>query len=278
MKSYKNIDGRSNRMWSGLIVLLIGIVFLLSNFGIDMPHWLFSWSTFLLVIGLIVGAKRNYNGGGWLIMVLIGAYFTLTDMTDMNLSKYYLSFALIALGLYLVLKPRKSFMTRMQEKEQKLTKKMADFGGAGSYEATGTSGANDTAGDTDRFKATDGSGAEEQPLTGDDFVDSVNVFAGSKQNIFSKNFQGGDVISIFGGCELNLTHADFKDAVVIEVVALFGGLKIVVPPTWRVKSEVTAIFGGLEDKRTVLPPAGQQEKIIRIKGLALFGGISVTNY
>lgn len=254
MKPYKNIDGRSNRMWSGLVVLLIGVVFLLSNFGIHLPHWLFSWSTFLIVIGLIVGAKRNFNGGGWLIMVLIGAYFTLSDMTDINLSKYYFSFAFIALGLYLILKPRKSFIMKMRDKEEKLEKKMADFGAA------------------------DTSAAEEQPISGDDFVDSVNVFGGSKQNIFSKNFQGGDVISIFGGCELNLTHADFKDSVTIDVVAVFGGMKIVVPPTWKVKSEVTAIFGGLEDKRTVIPPSDQADKIIRIKGLALFGGMSVTNY
>lgn len=265
-KNYKNIDGRSNRMWSGIVVLLIGIIFLLSNFGIHMPHWLFSWSTLLLVIGLVVGAKRNFNGGGWLIMVLIGTYFTLTDMTDINLSKYYFSFAFIALGLYLILKPRKSFVMRMQEKEEKMQKKMqkkmADFG------------ATDTA-VSDEQPLTS---SDEQPLTGDDFVDSVNVFGGSKQNIFSKNFQGGDVISIFGGCELNLSHADFKDTVTVDVVAVFGGMKVVVPPTWKVKSEVTAIFGGLEDKRTVLPSPDQTDKIIRIKGLALFGGISVTNY
>jgi len=250
MKPYKLKDSSSNRMWSGIAVLLIGIVFLLSNFGISMPHWLFSWSTFLLAAGLIVGYKRNYNGGGWLIMVIIGGYFTLSDMTNISLSKYYFSFAFIALGLYLILKPKKSFQDKLKDKE----KKAADFG------------------------IPDENAPEGQPVDENDYVDSLNLFGGSKQNIFSKNFKGGDVISIFGGCELNLTNADIQDDITIDVVAIFGGMKIVVPPTWDVKSEVTAIFGGLDDKRSVLPPSGQPRKIIKIKGLALFGGMSITNY
>lgn len=253
MKPYKHSDSRSNRMWSGVVVLLTGVIFLLSNFGIHLPHWLFSWSTFLLVIGLVVGAKRNFNGGGWLIMVLIGGYFTLSDMMEISLSKYYFPFAFIALGLYLILKPRKNFVFKMQQKEA-ADKKKADFG------------------------IGDENAPEGQTVDENDYVDSVNVFGGSKQNIFSKNFKGGDVISIFGGCELNLTNADFEDTITIDVVAVFGGIKIVVPPNWDVKSEVTAIFGGIEDKRTVLPSSGQPNKIIRIKGLALFGGMSVTNF
>lgn len=88
-----------------------------------------------------------------------------------------------------------------------------------------------------------------------DILDSVNVFGGSHQRIFSKNFKGGDVIAIFGGCDINLTQADFTDTITLDVVAIFGGCKIIVPPGWEVKSEVTAIFGGMDDKRSVGPTA-----------------------
>jgi predicted membrane protein len=247
MKSANYTGNHSNRMWSGLIVLIIGIVFLLSNFGIDMPHWVFSWHTILLVIGLVVGFKRNFNGRGWLVMVLIGGYFTLEDMAGIDLSKYYFAFAFIALGLFLILRPKKT-------ENGKWKKKMADFSSVDTAEA-----------------------GEERPSE-NDFVDSVNVFGGSKQHVFSKNFRGGDVISIFGGCELNLTQADFKDSATLEVVAIFGGMKIIVPPTWEVKSEVTAIFGGIDDKRSVVTIAGPVNKIIKINGVALFGGLTIANY
>ncbi|WP_442591000.1 LiaF transmembrane domain-containing protein [Pedobacter sp. AW31-3R] len=259
MKPHKLTDGRSNRMWSGIVVLLIGIVFLLSNFGIHMPNWLFSWHTILLAIGLAVGYRRGYNGGGWLVMVLIGGYFTLLDITDINMSKYYFSFAFIALGLYLILKPRKAFRTKKQQKET------LNFGMEWEY-GQGT--------DT----AADGAEANTGSVNEMDYIDAVNIFGGSNHKIISKNFKGGDAISIFGGCELNLINADFEDKVTIDIVAVFGGMKIVVPPTWAVKSEVTAIFGGIEDKRTVMPHAAEPEKVIILKGLALFGGMSITNF
>jgi len=104
MKNFKYSDSRSNRMWIGIIVLIFGIVFLLDNFGISFPEWLFSWSTFLLAGGIILGARRNFIGGGWLSMVLIGGYFTLSAITGIYLAPYFFPFAFIALGLYLILK------------------------------------------------------------------------------------------------------------------------------------------------------------------------------
>jgi len=62
------------------------------------------------------------------------------------------------------------------------------------------------------------------------------------------------------------------------VTAVFGGAKIIVPPGWLVKSEVTAIFGGLDDKRSVQPLVDVPTKILIIKGVAMFGGVDIRNY
>jgi len=248
MKIDKQNKNHNNRVGSGLIILVIGLIFLLRNFGIGIPGWIFSWHTILLFIGLIVGAKRNFNGGGWLIMVLIGGYFTLQDVVGLNLGRYNLAVGFIILGLFLILKP-----TRIGKKKNK--DKTANF----DFEAEPV--------------IIDQSGDE-----GDDFVESVNIFGTSKQQVYSKTFKGGDVINIFGGCDLNLSQADFEKAVTIDIVALFGGVKIVIPPTWTVKSDVTAIFGGLDDKRKIIPAADSPEKIIRIKGVILFGGIEIKNF
>jgi len=247
METYKNTNNRSNRLGSGLLLLAIGLIFFLRNLGIGIPHWVFSWHTFLIAIGLLIGYRRNYTGGGWLVMVLIGGYFTIEDIADINLSQYYFAGAFIILGLYLILKP-----TGINKKSWK--KKTVDF---------------NLAGDTE---------AEANPVDEDDYLDSINVFGGSKQQVFSKKFKGGDVTTIFGGCDINLTHADFEDTVTLDVVAIFGGVKIIVPPHWVVKSEMTPIFGGVDDKRSAVPLSDGPHKIIKIKGVALFGGVDIRNY
>jgi len=236
-----NTGNPNNRIWSGLILLGIGIIFFLKNFGIDIPHWILSWHMLLIVIGLFIGAKRNFRGGGWLILVLIGAYFTIEDMGDFDFSRYYFAVIFIALGLYLILKPKSKAFDRWNKK---------------SLEETGAPTSIDK----------------------NDIIDSVNVFGGAHQKFYSKNFKGGDVVAIFGGCELNLSQADFQDTITLDVVAIFGGVKIIVPPTWEVKSEVVAIFGGMDDKRAVAPFGDGPRKILVIKGLAMFGGVDIKNY
>lgn len=253
----KFTDNNSSRVWTGVTIMVVGLVLFLRNQGVDIPSWIISWPMLLIVIGLLVGYKRNFNGGGWLIMVLIGGFFTLGKITDYSFAKYYFSLAFIALGLFLIFKPKrlgKRKLNAMREKQ------MADF-----------TDINQTANSAEGYVRTD--------VEDNDILDSVNVFGGSHHKIFSKNFKGGDVIAIFGGCDINLTQADFVDTITLDVVALFGGCKIIVPPGWEVKSEVTAIFGGMDDKRTVGPVSTEAtRKIVIIKGVALFGGVDIRNF
>ncbi|MCY1532439.1 Cell wall-active antibiotics response 4TMS YvqF [compost metagenome] len=121
--------------------------------------------------------------------------------------------------------------------------------------------------------------SDKRKAKNNDYIDSVNVFGGSHQAVYSKNFKGGEITAVFGGCDVNLTQADFEGEIKIEVTAIFGGAKIIIPPGWEVKSEVTAIFGGLDDKRAIQPLADDApRKVLIIEGLALFGGVDIRNY
>ena len=111
-----------------------------------------------------------------------------------------------------------------------------------------------------------------------DYIDSVNVFGGSNQVVYSKNLKGGEITAVFGGGDINLTQSDFEGQIIIDVTAIFGGVKIVVPPTWQVKSEVTAVFGGVDDKRAIYPATEQANKLIIIRGVVLFGGVEFKSY
>ena len=254
MKTYNHINNnRAGRVWKGLIILVIGLIFLVRNFGISIPHWLLSWHMLLIVIGIATGIKRQFRGGGWLIMILIGGYFTMADIVDWNFSSYYFPVAFILLGLFIIFKPSRKDRGQWGEK-------YADFDTS-------------SAAETEDFGS-----AETKDADSTSYIDSVNVFSGSKQRIYSKVFKGGEIVSVFGGCELDLTQADFEGIVVLDVVAIFGGLKLTIPPTWVVKSEVTPVFGGIDDRRGVLVESDDPQRIIKIKGVALFGGLTITNF
>ncbi|MES2458820.1 MAG: LiaF domain-containing protein [Bacteroidota bacterium] len=261
MKNCENRDNNTSRIWSGLIILAVGLVFFLRNVGIHIPGWVISWHTLLILIGLLVGYKRNFNGGGWLIMVLIGGFFTVEDIIDLDLSKYYFAIGFIILGLFVIFKPKSSH-NKWQRKWQKKFGSKADS--TGPFDASAA-----TAADT---------GFQYADKEDNDVLDSVNVFGGSHQNVYSKNFKGGDVIAIFGGSDINLTQADFQDTITLDVVAIFGGMKVIVPPSWEIKSEVTAIFGGMDDKRALNPVTTGPRKVLVIKGVALFGGVDIRNF
>jgi len=97
------------QMGLGILIVVIGSVFLLRNTGVDVPHWILSWHAIMLGAGLWIGYRKNFQGGGWLALTIIGAIFTLKDITilDFELSKITTALVLIGLGLWVIVKPRK---------------------------------------------------------------------------------------------------------------------------------------------------------------------------
>jgi predicted membrane protein len=249
-----NTHNRSNRVLGGLILLIIGLGFFLRNLGFYFPDWLFGWNVLLIIIGLFIGIKRNFRGGGWLVLVLLGIYFTLQRMFEVDITRFYFPLILTALGLYLIMSP-KQHLFRNWKKRSNGTFPPDSLNDDAPVSSMGTG-----------------------PHNTQDTIDSVNVFSGTHQNVFSKNLKGGDVVAVFGGCDLNLTQADFQGTIIFDVVAIFGGVKIIIPPTWKVRSELTAIFGGMEDKTSVLPYGTDNNKMIVVRGLALFGGVDIRNF
>ena len=80
-----------------------------------------------------------------------------------------------------------------------------------------------------------------------------------------------------GGSEINLSQADINGTVVIDITQIMGGTKLIVPPNWEIRSNITSVFGNVEDKRQkerIMNP----EKVLVIDGTSLFGGIEIKNY
>ena len=82
------------------------------------------------------------------------------------------------------------------------------------------------------------------------------------------------VFTMFGGVELDFCDADLLEGTSeLDVIAIFGGVEIRVPPGIHVETRGLGIFGSFSHlhQRADEPDA----PVLRIKGLALFGGVEV---
>jgi predicted membrane protein len=115
--------------------------------------------------------------------------------------------------------------------------------------------------------------------SGMDFIDEVAILGGNERKITSKSFKGGQITSILGGSQIYLLDAKLAPGEnVIDLFTLFGGSTLIVPNHWNVKVEVTSIFGGFSDKRSVVESQqNEDEGMLIIKGIALFGGGELKN-
>lgn len=109
MENFTQNNQENKQFGLGVLILIIGAVFLLRNTGLAIPHWILSWHTAMLAVGLWLGYRKNFQGGSWLAIAIIGGIFTLKDISlfDIDLSRFTTAMILIALGTYLILKPKK---------------------------------------------------------------------------------------------------------------------------------------------------------------------------
>ena len=112
------------------------------------------------------------------------------------------------------------------------------------------------------------------------YIDELNIFGGGEKVINTKNFKGGKITCVFGGTEINLTNADLAEGTnVIDVFTMFGGCVLIVPSDWEVKVEVSAVLGGVSDKR--MPTTNyvvEPKKELIVKGFVALGGCEIKSY
>lgn len=248
------------RIWSGLLLIIAGLLLFAYKMGAPVPGWVFTWPMLLIALGLITGLKSNFHNPGALIMIVIGGIF-LIDQTNpvFNLHNYILPIILIAVGLIYVLRPRNSWITKSGKRGER------NYHNNDVVEDSLTT--NTIKMDTNNFNNENA-----------EYVEINAVLGGVKKIILSKNFKGGEITAFMGGTEINLLKADIQQPIVLEVTNIFGGTKLIVPSNWDVKNEVTAVFGGIEDKRNINNAMPDPAKTMILKGTCLFGGIEVSNY
>ncbi|MCZ4695132.1 hypothetical protein DWB61_08715 [Ancylomarina euxinus] len=110
-----------------------------------------------------------------------------------------------------------------------------------------------------------------------DYINELNIFGGGERIVNSKNFKGGNITCMFGGGEVDLSYAQLAEGThTIELFAMFGGSVIIVPPDWDVKVDISAVLGGVSDKRVPTPNyIVEPKKELIIKGFVALGGCEI---
>lgn len=97
------------------------------------------------------------------------------------------------------------------------------------------------------------------------------TFSGQKLDFASQEFKGAKLNAIFGGIDLDLTKAEIKQDIVLDVCAVFGGVDIKVPKDVIVKVQSNSIFGGVSNETH----CKEAKTTIYVKAMCMFGGCDI---
>lgn len=247
-------EHRRGKIFGGMLIVVAGSLFLAKELGAEIPSWVFTWKMFLIAIGLMIGVKHKFMHPGWLIFILVGGAFMVSDMYPAIALKPILwPVLLILFGLFIMFKPRRKNRERYWKKWQKHHERH-------------------------HRRRYEGNCYNEETES-NDVLDYTVFMGGVKKNILTKNFKGGEVVAVFGGTELNLLQADFENTVTLELTGVFAGIKLIIPANWEVQSELVSAFGSVEDKRPVQSKTTEGDvKVLVLKGTVFFGGIDIKSY
>jgi hypothetical protein len=83
-------------------------------------------------------------------------------------------------------------------------------------------------------------------------------------------------VAFMGGVDLDFREALFgPDPVEVHVLAIMGGVEIIVPPGVHVDTRGMALLGGFDEQLEGIGPVPDGAPVLRVTGLALMGGVEV---
>jgi predicted membrane protein len=224
----------------GILIIVLGIMFMADNFGyIDAYNIVRFWPALLIVWGVSkVTQSQNSSGTTWGTILIVVGSFMLLDRLDLMRFRLHdwWPLILIIIGINFL---RGSWIR---------SKSRSNISTLSSSE-------------------------------GEETENTIKLFAlmsGVKRSIVSKEFQGGELTAIMGGCEIDFRDAQIKDTeAVIDVFVMWGGIELRVPMGWTVIIRAVPIMGGVED-RTYPSKEGVTKRLI-ITGNIVMGGVEIKN-
>lgn len=235
---YRRRD-RGNKVAFGLIIVCVGILLMVKKLGLLYFSWHLTWPLVLIIVGLAIGVKNRFRNNSWWILTLIGGANLIPSVHIYN-DVYTRDLAVPALVIIGGLA-----MIFNSRKKNNCSRKM------------------------------------ETVTTNESMLNVDVTFGGRKEIVTSKEFKGGHINATFGGAEVNLVQADSNvQPMIIDMKVSFGGVELIVPSHWEIQNQIEPTFGSVEDHRTMNTAhvAGQEKKVLMLKGSCSFGSVEIKSY
>ena len=227
-----NQDQNTNqRLWVGILVICIGVLFLLDTLNVINFSFIFNWwPVILLVIGYMKWNKQERNSA--ILFFTLGIIFLATSLNIISIGKIFQLWplALIAVGIFLIFKSGDTSRNILKDSKKSTTEFLTASAIFGGTERTVTS---------DPFKG----------------GDIMALFGGVDLDLRQAKFDPDgctlSLTAIFGGVELRVPQ---NCSTIITGTPIFGGIE---DKTVTIESETnstrlhckcTVLFGGVDIK------------------------------
>ena len=265
----------------GVIILGIGLVLLFRKLGLYIPDWVLTWPMILIAVGTYTLISQQFKSFFGSVVLFIGVYFLLKREFDLDLGldQFIWPVGLIALGIYLITYKKREYKAMDEARKNWETSRKNKKDSSNAEKVESAEVVEELAASGEEIAKAPDSGFVR--ATGTAFLDRINesvIFSGVNRKLMTKNFQGGKATVIFGGLDLDLTQVDFTGIVTLDFEVGFGGVKLIVPPHWDVRTEMSNLAAGLEDKRMFREGGVDTNKVLILKGTLLFSGLEIKSF
>lgn len=250
----------TGRIVAGVILLGLGALFLLDNFGVlDARDFLRFWPAILLALGLtrLMAPGKPEDRGAGVVLTVLGAVFLLRALhVPWFRLRLLWPVLLLILGASLIwqaIRGRRGLLPGLAD-----VREYARMGAAAGLEAT--------------------RGLSAEPGQEGAVLKEFTFMGGGERIVRSQGFRGGEVTAIMGGFQIDLRAASISgESATVEVFTLFGGVEFKVPQAWNVVVSGTPILGMVSNTTSPIRDESAVAKTLVVRGSAIMGGIEVKN-
>ncbi|MFI2754231.1 LiaF transmembrane domain-containing protein [Cellulomonas sp. P22] len=109
--------------------------------------------------------------------------------------------------------------------------------------------------------------------TDERYVTATAIWWGAQRRPLTQDFRGAQLSVLMGGVDLDLRNAQIVERAEIRAFAMWGGIDVKVPHSWRVEIVGLPLLGGWENRTTV--PSDPEAPVLVVRVITLMGGVDV---
>ena len=240
-------SGLGSRVFFGVVVIAVGVLFLLDKTGIaELDSLLEWWPSLIILYGAWRLVENRFRSLFWpILLIAIGAFFQLGELGfDINLSDYW-PVALIAVGVLILA----GGVRRRNRRRNRPT--------------TGPNSSTIIDVDVSSSSYTDD--------------DTLHAVAASQDRVISGEFREGRINIVMGNGTLDMRQAIIEDRpATLNISVVMGEVTIRVPVEWNVQIANSATMADTKDTRPGGNPETDSPDLI-ITGSVTMGSLQITD-